>query len=161
MRRIATTFLFAVAAFAAAQTEAEFKAASIKMCAGYKKAFESRDIKFFESTSTSDFVYIDFEKNKQTKAQSMASMKNLFATAKTLTVQVTCGKYSFAKGVGKHVSTAKATVTLLDKDNKSHTLVITTTTEETLKKVGGAWKVSMVRELSKPVATMDGKPIGG
>lgn len=160
MKRASLIFLLATSCFAAAQTEAEFKAASIKMCAGYKKAFEARDIKFFENTSTSDFVYIDFEKNKQTKSQSMASMKSLFSSAKTLTVQITCGKYSFAKGVGKHVTTSKATVTLLDKDKRSHTLVVTTTTEETLKRVGGVWKVSMVRELSKPIATMDGKPVG-
>lgn len=162
MKRITliASFIALVSCLGSAQTEAEFKAAAVKMCTDYKKAFESRNIKFFESTSTSDFVYIDFEKKKQTKAQSMESLKGLFATAKTLAVQVTCGKYSFAKGVGKHVNTMKATVTMLDKESKSHTIVITTTTEDTLKKVGGTWKVAVVREISKPTMTIDGKPAG-
>lgn len=161
MKRITLICLLAaVSSLAPAQTEIEFKAAAIKMCTEYKKAFESRNIKFFEATSTSDFTYIDFEKKKQNRAQTMESLKGLFATAKTLAVQVTCGKYSFSKGVGKHVNTMKATVTMLDKDNKSHTIVITSTTEDTLKKVGGTWKVAMVREISKPTMTVDGKPAG-
>jgi len=125
-----------------------------------ERAFETRDLKFFNAISTPDFVDKEMG-SAMTKAQAMEQMKMMFQMAKS----INCHFNVMSTSVAGNNATLKASghiVTVMKpqgpKDKKTHTMVIDMWTKETWVKAGTTWKIKMLEEAKPAKMTMDGKP---
>lgn len=150
------TACFATSAFG--NTEANFRKSVAGICAGFTKAFGSRNAIWFDQNSTSNLIYVDMRRKKQDRKQVLEGMKNLFGNAKSVKAKVTCGAVRFLNGIGSHVNTVVTTIVVADPRGKLHTMVATATTEDAFKWDGGKWKYFRITEVKLPKWLLDGKP---
>ncbi len=125
-----------------------------------KKAFNSKDLKFFETTAAPDFVEKSMGKTVN-RQQSMANMKQMFAGAKSMNCWFELQSASAKGGVGIAMTHSRMTAIMnpMKKgDKKTHAMKGEGWTKMTWVKMGKTWKLKMIEDAKPSKMTMDGKP---
>ena len=148
----------AVAAFAGDQ-KAELTALMSKKMPEMEKAFMSKNIKWFETNSTSDFQYVDTSGTKQNKKQALAGMSQMFGMMTNIKCTLKVTKIAAANDKGTVDATQVFGGDMVGPDKKKHKLVMKSYSRDSWKKVNGKWMIYMVSETKQGEYTMDGKPI--
>lgn len=148
--------VLACAAFAGDQS-AELKAYLTKRMPEMDKAFATKDVKFFESSSTPDFTYTDITGQTAKKKASIDSLKMMFSTASNIKCKSTILSVKAANDKGTVKASQDFSCDMKLGDQKTHKMTMKSTYTETWKKVKGMWLVSSIKE-DKATMTLDGKP---
>lgn len=124
------------------------------------KAFESKDQKFFETCSTSDFTYVNHQGKSENKKASMESMKQMFGMAKSIKcVSATPKNHRATKGMMACDMKDVYTMVMPGEKGKDSKIVMTSYTTAYFKKSGSTWKVCKIVETKKGDMTVDGKKV--
>lgn len=152
--------LLIFAGSAIADDLADFKKFYAKMLPQTVESFKRRDLGHFERMATADFVYKDHQGKKQTRKQSLAGMKQMFAAAERIEPKFSPKGYSFKNGKAVVESTSQYKITLRPgQDKKVHVLEMGTAERETWIRSGGTWKLTMIEETKAPTMKIDGKAL--
>ena len=108
---------------------------------------------------TADAYWIDEQGNKTAAASQLAGMEQQLKAVKTIRNKTTVKSITF-KGGKAIVTTSSSSVMLFPnpQTKKDVKIEVFGTATDTLVKVGGAWKVQVVKQTSTK-ALMDGKPM--
>lgn len=124
------------------------------------RAFQMKNLAYFQNVSTDDFVYVGMGGQKQGKKESMASLKQMFDQAKTI---VAGGRVKSttenAKGGAVEMESSYDILLKPGKDGKTHRMQVQSWTRETWVQVGNAYKVQKIEDLKPSKMMMDGKPM--
>lgn len=157
---LALTLATALAVTGWAQTQKEFVAHLTKVESAAIKAFEKKDIKWFENASSADFTYTAHDGAKSDKKTSMAGMTQMFGMAEKIKVFQKRGAVSLKGSTGTAVYDGTFHVTMKPgPDKKTHVMTIKGKTKETWKKVGSQWKLTNITDIGPQTYLMDGKPM--
>jgi hypothetical protein len=144
----------------AGDANADFAKFAKEMAPRAKRAFEAKNVKFFESTAAPDFVD-KMMGQPMTRKQSMAEMKRMFDESKSIKadLKVLSTKASGNTGVAMTFGHMTIITKPTKQDPKSHKLVMDMWLKETWVRSGKTWKMKMI-ETAKPMKMMmDGKPM--
>jgi hypothetical protein len=122
------------------------------------KAFNTKNAEFFRKVSVKDFVYIDHAGNRTNLDTSLQSMKQMFSMMKTLDVSMKTKSLKARNNVATVMVSNTVKGTLVGPDNKTHVMTLTHDSADTWKRIRGKWMLAQVKEVTKPVYKMDGKP---
>jgi hypothetical protein len=149
----------ALASFAVADANSDFAKFAKEMAPRAKRAFETRNAKFFETTSAPDFVD-KMMGQPMTKKQSMAEMKRMFDECKSIKadLKVLSTKASGNTGVAMTFGHMTMITKPSKQDPKSHKIVMDMWLKETWIRSGKTWKMKMIESAKPMKMTMDGKP---
>jgi hypothetical protein len=146
----ATTFAFAFGAFS------NFLKAEMPKA---NKAFEAKNMGYFQAVSTPDFSYTDLLGNTQQKKGALAGLKAMFDSSQTIKVQTKLiSVKENAQGGVCDLESKYDIVTKPGPDKKTHRMQMTSKTRETWVKQGRTYKLKHIKEL-KAESMMDGKPM--
>jgi hypothetical protein len=125
-----------------------------------ERAFETKDIRFFDSVASTGFTYKAFTGEVQKRTDALAGLKQMFAMMDTIDCKFTMGKVS-VKGTKATVdATSKFRCTMQNpQTKKTHKLDTTTYERQSWVKQGGKWMISGIVEYKKPIVLLDGKPV--
>jgi len=125
-----------------------------------EKAFETKNIQFFESVATKGFTYRSFSGQVEQRAGAMAGLKQMFQMMNTIDCSFTMGKVSVKGSTATVEATGKFKCTMKDpQTSKSHKLDTTTYERQTWVKQGGKWMISGIVEYKQAVVLLDGKAV--
>lgn len=124
------------------------------------KAFQTKNLAYFQNVSTDDFVYVGTGGEKQNKKQSMASLKQMFDEAKSIIAggRIKSTKEN-AKGGTVEMENSYDILLKPGKDGKPHRMQMQSWTRETWVLVGNTYKVQKIEDLKPSKMMMDGKPM--
>lgn len=143
---------------AARDADSEFKAFMKALLPRLEKAFETKNVKFFEDISTADFQD-KMGPQKMTKAQSMAEMRRQFKTMKSMDCSFKLVSTKVTGNTAVSLTHSKATmITLPEGNEKSHVMKAEMWEKETWVKVGKTWKIRILEQAKPMKMWMDGKP---
>lgn len=162
MKRTTITVLAATAAFASAfagSADSDFKAFLQQELPKAEKAFNTKDIGYFERMSTSDFTEKEMGKTYN-KAQSIAEMKSMASMTKTMKCKfkVLSAKTSGNTGIAMVSGHMECTTGPMSKgDKKNHSMVMDMWEKQTWVRDGKGWKMKGLEETKPMKLIMDGK----
>jgi hypothetical protein len=136
----------------------DFKAYLAKLEPQVEKAFKNKNAAFFQQVSTPDFKYVDAQGNVENKEQSMASMKQMFGMAKSVSAKFKRLSATAKGNQGTASYEGKFNIVMAGPDGKMQNMAMSTYTRETYRKVGSKWLVSKIQETKPGKMTMNGKP---
>jgi len=160
MKISAVLAVCAVAAASALAFAGELKAFLKAEIPKSAKAFENKNIAYFEACSTADFTYTDIKGKTQPKKEAMAGLKSMFDQSKSIkcTMRLVSVKET-DKGGTIVVDNKYDTETMPGPDKKTHHMVMGMTTQEVWVKQGKAYKLKSIKEVKMGQMLMDGKPM--
>lgn len=125
-----------------------------------EKAFETKDLRFFDSVASTGFTYKAFTGEVQKRTDALAGLKQMFTMMDTIDCKFTMGKVA-VKGTGATVdATSKFRCTMKDPQTKKiHKLDTTTYERQSWVKQGGKWMIAGIVEYKKPIVLLNGKPV--
>ena len=138
---------------------ADFKKFLTGMLPKVVKAFETKNVKFFDSISTADFTETEMGKTMN-KAESMAGMSQMFKSAKTIKCSFKLDSSSVKGDTGTAMTSGRMTAIMnpTKPKGKPSTMVADMWMKETWVKDGKGWKIKHIDEAKPSKMTMDGKP---
>jgi hypothetical protein len=147
------------AAFASDST-ASFKKFLVATEKKVAQAIQQKNVAYFEGITTPDY------KDKSphgttTKAQTVAQMKQMFATCQSIkaTIKIVATKVTGTTGTASVAGHIVFVSSKLFGDNKAHTFTIDEVENETWVRTGSTWKLKLTVENDSGNMTVDGKPI--
>ena len=145
-------------ASASADEVADFKKWYTAGLPQMKKAMESKNLAFFEKSSTADFTYTTAGQTAK-KKDAMAGLKSMFDMTKSL--KYSCKITGFKKtknGIVVNLTNHFEMTMMPGPDKKTHLMVTDQASQETWKKSGKTWLLTNITDIGKGKSTMDGKP---
>lgn len=125
-----------------------------------KRAFETKNVGYFEAVSTPDFTYTDIAGKTQKKKEAIAGLKMMFDQSQS--IKATMKLVSITENAGGGIVVVDNhydTVTKPGPDKKSHRMEMSMTTKETWVKSGRKFKLKKIVETKVGKMLMDGKPM--
>lgn len=123
------------------------------------RAFETKDVAFFDRISTADFTE-KYMGRTMTKKEAMAQMKTEMASVKAIkcSFKILSAKVMGNTGIAMTAGHMTMTSKPMGKE-KSHKMVMDMWEKETWVRSGNGWKIKSLEE-AKPMKMMvDGKPM--
>jgi hypothetical protein len=152
----------ALLALACAASAEDYKKVAEQHEREFVAAMKSGDIAWFNKVAAPDYVEIEANGTKKTKAQSMAEMKQMLKMGHMLSAssKVVAVSGNASKLVVKDSMSMSMSLKLDPKAKKPSIIASTGTYQETWSKVKGKWMIHELRTI-KESSTMDGKPMKG
>lgn len=159
MKKLLIVSIASACAFAMAfDATSDFKKYMAEMKPKVEKAFATKDIKFFEENTTSDFTET-MNGKKTTKKESMKGLKDFFAMCKSIKTSMKVMSCS-VKGSSATATISSHLVAVMNpmqKGGKPMTIVMDSTEKQIFEKTGTSWKLKALEQV-KVKGTLDGKP---
>ena len=162
MRRIAVLACAAIVCAGAYSRDAnsDFKMFLMKLLPKAKRAFETKDVGFFDKMSTADFSESMGDKTS-TKAQSMAEMKRWFGMSSNIkcSFKLLSAKADGSMGTATFADHMTFNMKPQKKGDKMHKVVMDMWEKQTWVRSGKGWKLKMIGQMKPMKMWMDGKPM--
>jgi hypothetical protein len=145
-----------LAATSSAAAQSDFKAAMQAMIPKVEKAFETKNMAYFEAIAAPDFVDKSMGQTLNRK-QAMAEMKMQVNMTQSMKMHMKLVSAQASGSTGHAVLTGSASFTMKPgKDGKAHTMTTQFTEHQTWVRSGSGWKLKVLDEAMSNTK-MDGK----